>query len=185
MSKFLTHTIFLADNVQLFKTYKKEKKLLFFFLKSSKILTLSLFLTELSLYKKKKYLLYTLTEKKKKNVIGLIYVRLLRILFDTIATSRMSLEVLGTGYNISYKKNCLYFNVGTSNFIEWPIANNLLFRIKGKKLNRIKFYSFSKQYLHDILKIILYLRYPNIYTGKGIYYYKLKFQTKIGKIKKM
>ncbi len=185
MSKFLTTTIYLADNLQLFSTFSQEKKLQFFFLKSSKIQTLSLFSNDITILKKKKYLLFSLTEKKKKNVIGLIYVRLLRLLFDTIASTRMSLEVLGIGYHILQKQNYLYFNVGTSNAIQWKIMDNIVCNVLGKKSNRIKFYTFSKQYLYDVLNLIIKLRKPNIYTGKGIFFYKLKFNTKIGKIKKI
>lgn len=185
MSKFLTNTIYLADNLQLFCAFQKQKNLQFFFLKSSKIQTLSLFSPEITILKKKKYLLYSLTEKKKKNVIGLIYVRLLRLLLDTIATTRMSLEVLGIGYNIFQKENYLYFNVGTSNALKWKIMDNIVFTILGKKVNKIKFYTFSKQYLYDVLNLIIKLRKPNIYTGKGIFFYNIKFITKIGKIKKL
>jgi hypothetical protein len=69
MSKFLTTTIYLADNLQLFSTFSQEKNLQFFFLKSSKIQTLSLFSNEINILKKKKYLLYSLTEQKKKMLL--------------------------------------------------------------------------------------------------------------------
>jgi hypothetical protein len=183
MSKFVTNNIFLANNLELFSS--KKKNLQFFFLKSNKIYTLSLFFNHIIILRRTQYLLYSIIEKKKKNIIGLLYVRLLRLLFDSIAASRMSLEVLGVGYNIFYQNNFICFNVGTSNSLQWILPNNIFFKILGKKKNQLKFYTYSKKYLFDLLSSIIKLRQPNIYTGKGIYYYKLKFSTRIGKIKKI
>lgn len=115
----------------------------------------------------------------------MIFVRLLRLILDSISPTRKSLVLLGIGFNIIQKNNCLLFNVGTSHALSWIINNNLFFRILGKKQNQIKFYTISKQFLSDILCFIINLRKPNIYTGKGIYYNKVKYKTKIGKIKKM
>lgn len=185
MSKFLTQQIYFSDSLYLSSTFSKEKNLQFFFLKSNKIHTVSLFSTNIIFLKKKKYLLYSLTNKVKKNVIGLLYVRLLRVLFDTLASNRMTLEVRGIGYNINQKRDFLFFNVGTSIALQWQIVNNVFFKILGKKQNQIKFYTYSKQYLYDILNLIIQLRKPNIYTGKGIFFYNIKFKTKIGKIKKV
>jgi ribosomal protein L6P/L9E len=185
MSKFVKNSIFLADSLIIRNRFEKNTKLNFLYFCSQKIKTISLFFNQLVVLKKKKYLLYIITEKKKKNVIGLLFVRLLRLVFDSMAANRRSLSVLGIGFNIIQEKTYLLFNVGTSQSIKWKIKNNVFFRILGKKQNQIKFYSISKQYLSDILISIIKLRQPNIYTGKGIYFHKLNFSTKIGKIKKI
>lgn len=185
MSKFVKNSIFLADNLIIKNHFENSKNLKFLYFYSKNIKTLSFFFSSLLVLKKKKYLIYLITEKKKKNVIGLLYVRLLRLVIDSMAANRRSLVVLGIGFNIVHVKMHLLFNVGTSHALQWSIKNNIFFRILGKKQNQIKFYSISKQILSDILISVINLRQPNIYTGKGIYYHKLKFLTKIGKIKKI
>ena len=142
------------------------------------------------LLKKKKFFYittYALTRKRKKIVIGVYYLFLL-LLFNNAQFGIKNVILLrGIGFSFFTNKNLLYANVGYSYNIFFNIPKNVIYKINGKKSNFFKIWGSPKYFVNDILAKIIYSFYPNVYTGKGIFWYKThKFLLKkIGKIKKL
>jgi hypothetical protein len=178
--------LFFPSQFKICFLYKKSSKkiLSFLFVKSLfvKVFLINFFF--IKYYIKNFYLLFISNIQKKKNITNLFYFKNLLILQQIIIPIRVKLQLYGIGYCFFLKKNILLCNVGGSYFMEYKLNKNFLYYILGKKKNILLLKSISLVQLKQISINIINLRYPNIYTGKGIFFYKKKYFTKIGKLKK-
>jgi ribosomal protein L6P/L9E len=126
----------------------------------------------------------SLTKEKKKNVIGLLYLFLLGLLKNVQFGFKSIIKINGIGCTFFLKEKFLCLEVGLSHVIFYKIPKTIILWILGKKLNYLKVYGILSFYVNDCLAKLILLRFPNIYTGKGIFWNNTKIFLKIGKIKK-
>jgi ribosomal protein L6P/L9E len=159
--------VFLLYNILFFSSFIST---FFFFLMRSTILL-----------KKKKFLNIQITLLKKKNVIGLYYITFFNLLYDTLYIYKQKIRLLGLGYRFFFYSSSLYINAGMSNSLKIQIPLYHYLKIYGRKKNKLIIFSFFRRYVKDFLILLISYRFPNTYTGKGIFFYNKLFIKKKGK----
>jgi large subunit ribosomal protein L6 len=89
------------------------------------------------------------------------------------------LIINGVGYRAEKKGNSVFFNLGYSNTIEYPIPHGISIEIEAN--NRIIINSIDKEKLGQVCAEIRKLRPPEPYKGKGIKYEEEHVRKKVGK----
>ncbi|MBT3274159.1 MAG: 50S ribosomal protein L6 [Spirochaetales bacterium] len=90
-----------------------------------------------------------------------------------------SLVIIGVGYRVEMKGENLFFNLGYSNPIEFPLEEGLAVAIDGN--NKLTISGMDNQQVGQICAEIRSLRPPEPYKGKGVRYENEYVRRKIGK----
>jgi large subunit ribosomal protein L6 len=76
------------------------------------------------------------------------------------------LELAGTGYKVESRGDALFFSIGYSSPVQFPLPAGI--SAKVEKANRIELTGANKEQLGQTVAIIRGLRPPDAYKGKGI-----------------
>jgi hypothetical protein len=165
------------------KTVIKDLTLLlcknFFF----KIFLINFFYLKYYLYKQT-LLLFSLNLKYlQKKIFTFFALKIMFLLNQILFFNYVKLQVFGIGFSIytDYYKIC--FNIGTTKTLFYILPKNFLYKILGKKQTILLIIGISKEKLYQLSNYIIQLRFPNVYTGKGIFFFKKKIFKKVGKLK--
>ena len=129
-------------------------------------------------------LIFKITEKKKQNVINFFLIKLLLLFRELSSPVYNKLKIFGIGFSINVCDNHIIFQVGTTNILSYKIPQNVFVTVLGKKSTILLVCGTNVNYINNFCYQLIQLRYPNIYTGKGVFFYKKKFIKKIGKVQK-
>lgn len=105
----------------------------------------------------------------------------LQIVLSIYSGWSKKLRLIGIGYKIYYSKNLIILKIGYSNYIICLLPYELRILITGRKKRSYTLFGINKLLFGIILKFILCLRIPNVYTGKGIRLRGFFFTRKAGK----
>jgi large subunit ribosomal protein L6 len=89
------------------------------------------------------------------------------------------LELAGTGYKVESKGQSLFFSLGYSHPIEFPLPEGITAQVQ--KANRIELAGIDKEQLGQTAAVMKRLRFPDAYKGKGIRYAGEMIRRKVGK----
>jgi len=106
---------------------------------------------------------------------------LLQIFFSVTRGWIKRLRLVGIGYKLYNINNVLLFKIGYNKFIIFLLPLDLRVIITGRKKRGFTVIGINKLLLFLISKLLLQLRIPNIYTGKGIRLRGIPFVRKVGK----
>jgi ribosomal protein L6P/L9E len=126
-----------------------------------------------------------LTKKNKKNVIGLLNLFIMLMLQNAQFGFWNIIKLNGVGFSFFFKKKMLCIEVGLSHELSVALPNLVLLTILGKKNSYLKCLSIINFYVNDYLAKLINLQRVNIYTNKGLFWYKKLYVKKLGKIKKI
>lgn len=91
------------------------------------------------------------------------------------------LRLVGIGYKLYSHSNLLILKLGYSKCIFFSLPLDIRITVTGRKKRRFSLFSIDKMELTLVSKLLLQLRIPNIYTGKGIRIRGISFIRKLGK----
>lgn len=106
---------------------------------------------------------------------------ILQIIFSIHRGWVKRLRLVGIGYKLYYSASLLILKLGYSKCIFFLLPFDLRFSITGRKKRGFSIFSIHKLGLTLISRLLLQLRIPNIYTGKGIRMRSTLFSRKLGK----
>ncbi len=89
------------------------------------------------------------------------------------------LELVGTGYKVESRGQALFFSLGYSQPIEFPLPAGISAQVE--KANRIALSGIDKEQLGQTAANVKRLRFPDAYKGKGIRYAGEALRRKVGK----
>lgn len=91
------------------------------------------------------------------------------------------LRLAGIGYKLYTFCNLIIFKIGYNKCLFFLLPLDLRIMITGRKKRGFIIFGMNKLLVTTISKILLQLRIPNIYTGKGIRIRGQRFVRKVGK----
>jgi len=138
-------------------------------------------------YKNKNYLLIVPSKNKsdlnhKNKSFWGYYRAYLEAIFDFMELGYLViLELNGVGFRLKLEGNTLKFYLGFSHIKEYKIPNNIFVKIGNKKETELHLFGYDKQYLCQIAAQIKLLKKPDMYKGKGIFFFNETLVLKQGK----
>lgn len=106
---------------------------------------------------------------------------ILQIIFSIHRGWVKRLRLVGIGYKLYYSASLLVLKLGYSKCTFFLLPFDLRFSITGRKKRGFSIFGIRKLGLTLISHLLLQLRIPNIYTGKGIRMRSTLFLRKLGK----
>lgn len=106
---------------------------------------------------------------------------LLQIFFSINRGWIRRLRLVGIGYKLYHATNLLVFKIGYNRSIIFLLPFDLRINVTGRKKRGFIVFGINKLFLTLMSKLLLQLRIPNIYTGKGIRVRGTLFIRKVGK----
>lgn len=105
----------------------------------------------------------------------------LQIIFSIHRGWTKRIRLVGIGYRLYYFASLLILKLGYSKCIFFLLPFDLRLSITGRKKRGFSLFSIRKLGLTLISRLLLQLRIPNVYTGKGIRMRSILFLRKLGK----
>lgn len=116
----------------------------------------------------------------KNKAIFNLYLKIFRQkMIGTVYGFKRRLKLEGLGYIVTLEQNRLIFKLGFSHPVVIKIPNTIKVWIKKRK--RLTFLGSDLNEITQFLLKIRQYKFPEIYKGKGILYFKEKINLKIGK----
>lgn len=91
------------------------------------------------------------------------------------------LRFVGIGYRVYSFLNVMVFKLGYNHYIIYLLPYELRLFFTGRKRRNLVLFGLNKELLSIICNYIIFLRLPNIYTGKGVRLRGVTFKKKEGK----
>jgi len=133
---------------------------------------------------KKLLLEFKITKRKKKTVIDFFPIKLLMLFRELAVFVYNKLKILGVGFSFSVKENLIYCAVGASMLLFFKVPFSIIVEVLGRKSTILLVCGSSIVFVNQFCTLLVNLRYPNIYTGKGIFFFRKKVIRKLGKLQK-
>lgn len=150
-----------------------------------KVITLEI-PAHLYIYKQNNSLMVLPLEKEVKSKSGKAfwgyYRAYLETVFDFLELGYLIiLELKGVGFRLQLEGQSLKFYLGFSHLKTFPIPKNIFLKIGNKKETELHLFGYNKQYLCQIAAQIKMLKVPDLYKGKGIFFFDEVLTLKQGK----
>jgi large subunit ribosomal protein L6 len=127
-----------------------------------------------------KVIVTRLNDTKKARALHGLYRNLINNMVKGVSEGfKRILVINGVGYRAEKKGNSIFFNLGYSNPIEYPIPQGISIDVEAN--NRITVGSIDKEKLGQVCSEIRSFRPPEPYKGKGIKYDEEHIRKKVGK----